>query len=117
MPMAPSTACQSPPAPTGTAFVALSRFTVANGMAAQVKCAFMNRPHLVDGASGFLGMEVLSPTDCLNEIWLLTRWSDETSYRAWHASHAYHESHKGIPRGLKLVPGATSIRLFERVCC
>ena len=86
-------------------------------MAAEVKRAFVGRPHLVDDAPGFLGMEVLSPADCPEEIWLLTRWADEPSYRAWHASHEYHESHKGIPRGLKLVPGATSIRLFERVCC
>jgi heme-degrading monooxygenase HmoA len=96
--------------------VALSRFTVANGMTPQVKEAFVNRPHLVDGAAGFLGMEVLSPLDNADEIWLLTRWADEPSYRAWHRSHVYRESHEGIPKGLKLVPGATSVRLFERVC-
>jgi hypothetical protein len=32
----------------GTEFIALSRFTIANGMADQVKDAFINRPHLVD---------------------------------------------------------------------
>ena len=96
--------------------VALSRFTVANGMTPQVKEAFANRPHLVDDAPGFLGMEVLSPVDCPDEIWLLTRWADEPSYRAWHHSHVYRASHEGIPKGLRLVPGATSVRLFERVC-
>jgi heme-degrading monooxygenase HmoA len=100
----------------GRCFVALSRFTVANGMTPQVKEAFVNRPHLVDDAAGFLGMEVLSPLDNADEIWLLTRWSDEGSYRAWHHSHLYRDAHHGIPRGLRLVPGATSIRLFERVC-
>jgi heme-degrading monooxygenase HmoA len=42
----------------GTEFIALSRFAVANGMADQVKEAFMHRPHLVDDAPGFLRMQV-----------------------------------------------------------
>jgi len=93
--------------------VALSRFTIANGMAEQVRSAFQQRHHLVDDASGFLGMEVMSPVDNIAEIWLVTRWSDELSYRTWHRGHDYHESHKGIPKGLKLVPKSTEIRLFE----
>ena len=93
--------------------VALSRFTIANGMAEQLRSAFQQRPHLVDDASGFLGMEVMSPVDNTAEIWLVTRWCDEQSYRAWHRGHDYHKSHKGIPKGLKLVPKSTEIRLFE----
>ncbi len=96
--------------------VALSKFTIANGMTKEVKDAFLNRPHLVDHVPGYLRMEVISPLDNLDEIWLLTYWQDEPSYRAWHHSHVYHESHKGIPKGLKLVPGSTEIRLFEQVC-
>lgn len=97
-------------------FVALSRFTVANGMEEEVKLAFRNRPHLVDGSPGFLRMEVLSPVDVPAEIWLLTWWSDEESFRTWHHSHLYRESHAGIPKGLKLVPGSTEIRSFRQVC-
>lgn len=62
-------------------FVALSRFTISNGMTAQVKQAFVERPHLVDGAPGFLPMEVISPVDEPDEIWLLTYWSDEESFK------------------------------------
>jgi heme oxygenase (mycobilin-producing) len=94
-------------------FVALSRFTIRNDMAPQVRAAFLARPHLVDAAAGFLGMEVMSPVDSPSEIWLVTRWTDEASYRTWHSSHAYHESHAGIPKGLKLVPRSTEIRLFN----
>jgi heme-degrading monooxygenase HmoA len=93
--------------------VALSRFTIANDMSDEVRTAFRHRPHLVDGASGFLGMEVMSPVDARAEIWLVTRWHDEMSYRSWHRGHDYHESHKGIPKGLKLVPGTANVRLFE----
>lgn len=101
--------------PSGSGFAALSRFVIANGMMDEVKTAFRNRPHLVDGASGYLRMEVISPIDCPEEIWLLTFWTDEPSFRAWHRSHLYHESHRGIPKGLKLVPGETKIRHFEWV--
>jgi len=94
-------------------FVALSRFTIRNGMAAQVRQAFHERPHLVDNAAGFLGMQVMSPLDNEAEIWLVTRWSDEPSYRSWHKGHDYHASHSGIPKGLKLVPGSAEVRFFD----
>ncbi len=96
-------------------FVALSKFTVANGMTQEVKEAFQNRPHLVDDSPGFVRMDVISPLANPDEIWLLTFWTDEASYRAWHRSHEYHESHKGIPKGLKLVPRSAELRFFEHV--
>jgi heme-degrading monooxygenase HmoA len=102
------------PAPA-PGFVALSRFVVANGMTAEVKAAFRNRPHLADSAPGYQRMEVISPVDRPEEIWLLTFWTDEASFRAWHHGHTYRESHRGIPKGLKLVPGETEIRHFEHV--
>jgi heme-degrading monooxygenase HmoA len=97
-------------------FVALSRFTVANGMADQVKAALAARTHLVDAAYGFLGMDVISPIDNPDEIWLLTRWADESSYHAWHAGPGRRESQRFVPRGLKLIPDATSVRFFQHVC-
>ena len=97
-------------------FVALSRFTVANDMAADVKAAFRNRPHLVDGAAGFVRMEVLSPQDRPQEIWLFTWWTDRASFETWHRSHLYRESHNAMPKGLKLVPQETQMRHFDQVC-
>lgn len=94
-------------------FVALSRFTIRNGMSAEVRAAFVARPHLVDSAAGFLGMQVMSPVEDPAEIWLVTRWVDADSYHTWHKSHAYHESHSGIPKGLKLVPRSAEVRFFE----
>lgn len=97
-------------------FVAMSRFRIANGMTAEVKEAFRDRPHMVDDAPGFLRMEVISPLDAPEEIWLLTYWTDEASYRAWHHGHTYRDSHRGIPKGLRLDPKGTEIRFFEHVC-
>jgi heme-degrading monooxygenase HmoA len=99
----------------GVGFVALSRFVIANGMSTEVKSAFRDRPHLVDHAPGYIRMEVISPFDCPEEIWLLTFWTDEASFRSWHHSHRYRDSHRGIPQGLKLVPGETKMRHFEHV--
>ena len=101
---------------TRPAFVALSQFTIANDMAAEVRRAFLDRPHLVDRAPGFLRMEVISPVDAADEIWLLTYWTDETSFRDWHRSHEYRESHGQIPKGLKLVPRSARLRFFEHIC-
>jgi heme-degrading monooxygenase HmoA len=96
-------------------FVALSKFVVANGMTEQVKHAFAQRPHLVDSAPGFVRLDVISPTDNLDEIWLITYWEDEASYRTWHHGHTYHASHRQLPKGLKLVPKSAQIRFFEYV--
>ena len=97
-------------------FVALSRFAVANAMEADVREAFLARPRLVDGARGFVRMDVMQPCDDSTEFWLVTYWTDETSFREWHRSHEYSDSHAGIPRGLKLVKGRTEISYFHHVC-
>lgn len=97
-------------------FVAISRFAVANGMAEDVAQAFRERPHLVDGAPGFVRMEVIRPVDNPEEFWLMTYWLDEASFKEWHHSHTYRDSHKGIPKGLKLDASRTSLRFFEHLC-
>lgn len=97
-------------------FVALSTFVIANGMAAAVQDAFRRRPHLVDDVPGFVRMDVFSPVDNPDEIWLLTYWRDAASYHVWHRSDAHHESHRGIPKGLKLVSGSAHLRFFGHLC-
>ncbi len=99
----------------GRPFVALSRFAIANGMTEPAKQAFVHRPHLVEAAPGFVRLDVISPVDTPNEIWLLTYWADEQSYRTWHGSHDYRIAHAGIPSGLRLVRGSAELRYFEHV--
>ena len=96
-------------------FVVLSRFVVANGKSSDVAAAFRARPHLVDRAAGFVRMEVLSPREDPNEFWLLTWWTAQEHFEAWHRSHEYHQSHQGIPKGLKLVPKSTQILRFDHI--
>ncbi|KIG12373.1 hypothetical protein DB30_01564 [Enhygromyxa salina] len=99
-----------------TMVVAMSRFVVANRMGDQVKAAFLDRPHLVDQVPGFVRMEVLIPHDEPEEFWLMTWWTDKDSFWTWHRGHTFGESHRGIPKGLKLVPRQTSLRMFDQLC-
>ncbi len=98
------------------AFVGLSRFVIANGMTSAVKAAFRDRLHLVDEVPGYLRMDVISPLERLEEIWLITYWTDEASFHAWHRGDGHHASHRAMPKGLKLVPSETQLRRFEHVC-
>ena len=107
---------QAAAAKVASTFVALSKFVIANDKTAEVKEAFRHRPHLVDDQPGFVRMEVFSPLDKPEEIWLVTYWTDAGSFQLWHHSHLYHEAHQGIPKGLRLVPGAQEIRHFEHIC-
>lgn len=97
-------------------FVAMSRFEVRNDRDDAIHDAFVNRPHLVDDADGFIGMEVFRGIENPKEFWLLTRWRDEAAYKTWHRGHTYQASHKGIPKGTKLLPKSTKITLLRRIC-
>ncbi len=94
-------------------FVAMSKFVVSNGMEADVREAFMNRPHLVDNANGFIRMEVMTPVEKPEEFVLVTYWQDEASWKLWYKGHTYKTAHKGIPKGLKLVPKSTEISFYH----
>ena len=51
-----------------------------------------------------------------NRLVIVTKWRDEASFKAWHRSHLYHDAHRAIPKGLKLVPKSANLRCFELVC-
>ena len=74
-------------AKVASTMVALSKFVVANGKADEVKEAFGHRPRMADGQPGFNRMEVVSPLDRPDEIWLLTFWTDAAGFHSPHHSH------------------------------
>jgi len=92
----------------------LSRFIVANGMEADVRDAFRNRPHLVENAPGFVRLEVLSPAEEPKEFWLLTYWETEQHFRDWHKHHL-HDSHKMMPQGLRLDARGTRVQVLHHI--
>lgn len=95
--------------------VVISQFRVANGLEAEVRQAFVDRPRLVEGAAGFRGLEVFTDAADPALFFLVTRWTDTGSYRAWHGGEAHHASHVGIPRGLKLDAAFTKLTVLAPI--
>jgi signal transduction histidine kinase len=95
--------------------LAVSRFKVANGLEAEVAEAFRRRPHRVDRAPGFLGLETFTEEGDASVFYLVTRWTDAASFRAWHRSPEHKASHEGIPAGLKLDAAWTRVTVLERL--
>lgn len=93
--------------------IVTSRFRVANGMEEAVAIAFQNRPHLVDSAPGFLGIEVVRDVVDSTRFQLITRWANTDSYQRWHSSDAHRASHCAIPKGLRLDPAFTRVEVTE----
>ena len=95
--------------------VAMSRFRVTGHREQDVREAFLKRPRFVDGEAGFLGLEVFQDQTDAALFYLITRWSDAPSFRAWHSSQAHKRSHELMPKGLKLDSAFTELRILERV--
>ena len=93
----------------------ISRFRVRNGLEGEVRTAFLNRPRLVGKASGFCGLDVLTDAADPSVFLLVTRWTDEGSFRSWHRSEAHRQSHELMPQGLKLDPSYTSLTIGKSV--
>jgi heme-degrading monooxygenase HmoA len=93
----------------------ISRFRVRNGMEEEVRQAFLNRPHLVDGVPGFRSLNVMTDAADPAVFLLLTQWADQESFRTWHSSDAHHQSHGLMPKGLKLDPAFTSLTVANGI--
>lgn len=93
----------------------ISRFRVRNGMEDEVRNAFANRPHLAEEAVGFCGLSVLTDTVDPSVFLLVTRWTDEIAFRAWHRSEAHHQSHERMPHGVKLDSSFTSLTVGNNI--
>ena len=95
--------------------LATSRFRVINNREQEVRQAFLDRPHHVDNQAGFLGLEVFQDQTDAAVFHLMTRWTDVSSFRAWHSSPAHHRSHELMPKGLKLDSAFTELRILDRI--
>jgi diguanylate cyclase (GGDEF)-like protein len=93
----------------------ISRFRVRNGFEDQVRAAVLARPRLVENEHGFRGLEVLTDAADGSLFLLITRWTTEAAFRAWHTSEAHHHSNGFIPQGLKLDASFTQIVIGNRV--
>jgi heme-degrading monooxygenase HmoA len=88
----------------------ISRFRVRNGVEAEVRSAFINRPRLVEKTVGFCGLDVLTDAADPSVFLLLTRWTNEEIFRTWHRSEGHDQSREFMPRSLKLDASFTSLK-------
>ena len=95
--------------------VVISRFRVANGLEKEVERAFRERPRAVEGAPGFLWLEVCVDTADPTLFYLVTRWTDLEAFERWHGSPEHRKSHELIPKGLKLDAAWTQLTRLVRI--
>lgn len=63
--------------------VKINRLAVTTGQEAELEQRFAARKHSVDAAAGFEGFELLRPVAGEDHYFVITRWADEASFRAW----------------------------------
>ena len=79
----------------------MSRLHVTPGRAPELVAAFRDRAHLVDGADGFLGLEVWQNDRDAGELIMVSHWTDRDSFKTYMKSDAHRISHGRIAPDLK----------------
>lgn len=90
--------------------VVVSRFRVANGLEDSVRDGFLSRPHHVDDADGFLGIEAFTDRDDPAIFYLYTRWTSLESFERWYGGDDAARSQALVPKGVELEEGFTEVR-------
>ena len=81
--------------------MSMSRLRVAPDRAPELVAAFRDRAHLVEGADGFLGLEVWQNDRDADELIMVSRWTDRDSFKTYMKSDAHRISHGRIAPDLK----------------
>lgn len=79
--------------------IKINAITVPEGSGDELAKRFAARAGAVDDQPGFLGFELLQPTDGRNQWLVVTRWADEASFDAWVTSPAFGHGHRGEATG------------------
>jgi heme-degrading monooxygenase HmoA len=79
----------------------MSRLRVAPDRAPELVAAFRDRAHLVDDATGFLGLEVWQNDRDAGELVMVSRWTDRDSFKTYMKSDAHRFSHDRIDPDLQ----------------
>ena len=73
--------------------VKINAITVPADRGDELARRFAARAGAMEGVDGFLGFELLRPTDERTTWLVITRWRDEFSYEAWRGSDAFAVGH------------------------
>lgn len=75
--------------------IKINAITVPEGAGDELARRFAARAGAVDDQPGFLGFELLRPTDDRATWLVITRWADEDAFQAWVQSPAFAHGHQG----------------------
>ena len=82
-------------------YVSLSRLRIPPERAPELVAAFRRRAHLVDGADGFVDLQVWQSDRDAGEILMVSRWRDREAFKAYMKSNDHRVSHGRIDPSLK----------------
>ena len=75
--------------------IKINAITVPADSGDELAKRFAARAGAVDDQPGFLGFELLQPTDGRNQWLVVTRWADEASFDAWVSGPRFAHGHAG----------------------
>src|SRR3712207_6330892 len=82
-------------------YVSMSRLRVAADQSDAFVAAFRRRAHLVDGAPGFVDLQVWRSDRDPEEVLMVSRWRDRAAFTAYMRSDAHRVSHERIDPSVK----------------
>lgn len=74
--------------------IKINAITVPRDSGDELAHRFAARAGAVDDAEGFLGFELLKPTDDRDQWLVITRWADEESFQGWLNSESFAHGHR-----------------------
>src|SRR4051812_40012746 len=80
----------------------MSRLRIAPEEAPALVAAFRNRVGLVDGADGFVDLQVWQSDRDPGEVLMVSRWTDRERFKTYMRSAEHRFSHERIEPGLKV---------------
>src|SRR3954454_4481818 len=84
-------------------YVSMSRLRIEPERAPELVDAFRARVGLVDGADGFVDLQVWQSDRDPGEVLMVSRWRDREAFKAYMRSADHRFSHGRIPAALKEV--------------
>jgi heme oxygenase (mycobilin-producing) len=75
--------------------IRINAITASAGSGDELAERFAQRVGAVDRADGFVGFDLLRPTDGRDTWLVVTRWRDEAAFQAWVSSPAFAQGHRG----------------------
>ncbi|HEX8105327.1 MAG TPA: antibiotic biosynthesis monooxygenase family protein [Solirubrobacteraceae bacterium] len=79
----------------------MSRLRIPEDRADELVAAFRRRVRLVDGADGFVDLEVWQSDRDPGEVLMVSRWRDRAAFTAYMRSDAHKASHQRIDPALQ----------------